>query len=563
MKKDDFSVPRRMSKSACVIMLFNNIRKFTNIFFIFILLKVFNSDKEYSFMELVGIILLIFSGCIVLSAILAFIEYYYKKYYVENGELIFKYGFIHRETTSIPLNKIQSLRTKRGLMYRLLDMTGISFDTLASKNAEIELILDDEDWKALLSQVETQEKVLNHESDNYINENNIHEKYINEDYHTNYIHTPDRNDKYNEEYGDVNTNKNNDIGISNYDINKSNYNIDINDCEKTKNDSEKDNKEIRLSNINLIKGALCQNHFKGMAVLLGVLGTLYNNISTVNEKAISNLIDYVDTNAELFSLSVGIFVSVFLILYFIVMLLWIGNVFLRYFNMEVIMDKEQLFFESGLITRMSSRFSYDKVCTVYIKQNFLEKWLGCCTVILRQAFNATDNKNESNVQIYGSGSSEVFLNWWLGKEYVSSEHIISAKSGYGLFGYTIRFDIVIFIAAVAVMCYYDMYLWLFIPAIYMLIAILKGMMAVRRSCITLKEDYIEINNGKLASVQNYFKYGNIEVVRLVSTPFTHFWGRVNLVIATNGTYFTIRSLKANEARDIYEILTERNIPDRH
>ncbi len=74
---------------------------------------------------------------------------------MENGNLIFIHGLVRKEITSISLTKIHSLRTKQGLIYRLLDMKGVSFDTLASQSEEIEMILDNEDWEALLSRIET------------------------------------------------------------------------------------------------------------------------------------------------------------------------------------------------------------------------------------------------------------------------------------------------------------------------------------------------------------------------------------------------------------------------
>lgn len=88
----------------------------------------------------------------------------------------------------------------------------------------------------------------------------------------------------------------------------------------------------------------------------------------------------------------------------------------------------------------------------------------------------------------------------------------------------------------------------------MLISLVKGLLAVRRSHITLKEDYMEISNGMFTEVYNYVKYDNVEVVRMVSTPFTPYYHRVKLVISTNGTSFIIRSLKEQEAKNIYELL---------
>lgn len=492
MKINDFSIPRRMSKSAFVIFFVKALRSYASLILILFTVRIFDSSNETSVMEYIIMLLSYLAAFIAISLITAFLGFYFKKYYVEDGNLIFIHGVIQHERTSIPLNKIQSLRTKSGLIYRMLDMKGVSFDTLASRTEEIELILDDDDWDALLSRVE----------------------------------------------------------------NKENTQEEVKETEATEQETTENNKTIKLevSNLNLIKGALCQNHLKGMAVLFGVLATLYNQITSVNDKAANYFIDYVETHADSSAFSVTAVLTVIVILYIVILVLWMGKVFLQYFNMDIRMGEKQLFFESGLITRNSSRFSFDKVCTLYVKRNIIENLLGCCTIMVRQALNATDEKKGADVKIYGSSHDGNFLNWWLGKDYSSSPTVISARSGYGLLGYTIRFDILISLAVAIVLCYYGQYIWLFAPISYMLVSLAKGFLAVRRSHITLKEDYMEISNGKFAEIYNYVKYDNIEVVRMVSTPFTPYYHRVKLVISTNGTSFAIRSLKEHEAKEIYELL---------
>lgn len=492
MKINDFSIPRRMSKSAFVIFFVKALRSYASLILILFTVRIFDSSDETSVMEYIIMLLSYLAGFIAISLITAFLGFYFKKYYVEDGNLIFIHGVIQHERTSIPLNKIQSLRTKSGLIYRMLDMKGVSFDTLASRTDEIELILDDDDWNALLSRVE----------------------------------------------------------------NKENTQEEVKETEATEQDATTNYKTVKLkvSNLNLIKGALCQNHLKGMAVLFGVLATLYNQITSVNDKAAKYFIDYVETHADSSAFSVTAVLTVIVILYIVILILWMGKVFLQYFNMDIRMGEKQLFFESGLITRNSSRFSFDKVCTLYVKRNIIENWLGCCTIMVRQALNATDEKKGADVKIYGSSHDGNFLNWWLGKDYTSSPTVISARSGYGLLGYTIRFDILISLAVAIVLCYYGQYIWLFAPIAYMQVSLAKGFLAVRRSHITLKEDYMEISNGKFAEIYNYVKYDNIEVVRMVSTPFTPYYHRVKLVISTNGTSFAIRSLKEHEAKEIYELL---------
>lgn len=165
MKINDFSVPRRMSKSAFVILFMKALQSYMSLFLILVVFKFFGSLRENSFMENIMMLLFYVAGFLALALLTSFLNFYFKKYYVKDHNLIFVHGVIHQERTSVPLNKIHSLRTKSGFIYRLFDMKGVSFDTLASKTEEIEFILNDEDWNALLDCVKIQEKSENEEPD--------------------------------------------------------------------------------------------------------------------------------------------------------------------------------------------------------------------------------------------------------------------------------------------------------------------------------------------------------------------------------------------------------------
>ena len=177
--------------------------------------------------------------------------------------------------------------------------------------------------------------------------------------------------------------------------------------------------------------------------------------------------------------------------------------------------------------------------------------------MLKQALNATDEKVGADVRIYGSDAAADFLGWWLGKDYGDSPEIISARSGYGLMGHVVWLDLLISLVATVVLLCSGLWVWIILPAAWLLVSLVKGLLAVRRSCLILKEDYLEICAGRFADIHNYVKYSNVEVVRLVSTPFTPYFHRVRLTLSTNGTSFTIRSLKEQEARDIYDWLLVR------
>ncbi len=511
MRTGDFSEPRRMSGSAYWVLMAKGLREYASLFVLLIVLKFIDADDQHTFMEKMRVVSLLSAGYLALAALTAFISWYFKKYYIEGGKLIFMHGLLSKETTSIPLSKVQSMRTRQGFIYRVLEMRGVLFDTLASKSAEIELILDDRDWKALMERVEMEEAVPEAPSAAVSASSEL----------------------------PVSSELSGASGTSRF---------------SGAAEGRTSGSSLSFSNSNLIKGAFCQNHLQGMAVLFAALAAVYNSVTTVDDHAVDHIIDYVDTHAGTLSLQPSGYVVVAVALYFFVMLLWIGKVFLRYANMEVRIARGQLNFESGLIARNSSRFSYDKVCTVYVKRNFLEQWLHGSTVMLRQALNATDEKKGADVRVYGSESAADFLSWWLGSSYGSSPEIVSARSGYGLMWHVMRLDILISLAAAVTLACFGLYVWLAVPAAWLLISLAKGLMAVRRGRITLKEDYIEIRNGRFADIRNYVKYSNVEVVRLRSTPFTPYSRRVSLTLSTNGTSFTLRSLRIEEAREIYELL---------
>ena len=146
-----------MSKSALVVFFVKNLRGNTGLFLLCLAVNPFFRDDETPLWQALLIALAMLAAFLVLAATVAFVNYYYRKYYVKDGNLVFIHGALRKEKTSVPLGKVQSLRTKRGPIYRLLDMRGVSFDTLASASAEIELILDNDDWDALLSRVEAGE----------------------------------------------------------------------------------------------------------------------------------------------------------------------------------------------------------------------------------------------------------------------------------------------------------------------------------------------------------------------------------------------------------------------
>lgn len=424
-----------------------------------------------------------------ISLILATVSYFTKKFYISDGNLIFIHGLLNRENTCVPLDRVHSLRTKKALFYRLLDMRGIVFDTLASRKAEIELILDESEWRRLISVIDNAEET------------------------------------------------------------------------ETAAEGEKPEKSplhtVNFPTRDLILAALCQNHLKGMAALGSFIAMISGALDDLPERATDSIVGYLESHVgEISPTSIQILLML-AVVYIFVLLLWLGRVLLRYSEMSMKYDANVLTFSYGLLSRSSCRFLYNKICTVWIKRNFLEKRFGFCTLMLKQALNASAEKLDDNLKLYGTDHSKFFLDWWLGQDCLNARKLVEAKSGRGVFFINFIPGLLISCVAFAILYFYDLNAWLILPVLYLLFVILKGVCAMRHSRIELTESYFIIHNGGLAEISNYVKYEDLEVVRLRKSPFTPFFHRVSIQLATPGSNFNVRSLHEDEAIRIYSLLLSK------
>lgn len=489
----DFSVPQRMGWKAFLIIFFKDLNGIMVAVGTFLILSIINSDIDIfnasDLLKVLGI-----AGLLLVYLLLwTLARYLPKKFYVSDGSLIFTHGLLHRQTTTIPLDRVQTLRTRRGILYQMLQMRGITFDTLASKTEEIELILDEADWNSLILHIENEEATEKENDENVL--------------------------------ADMPTSK----GVF-----------------------------IYFKNKYLIADAFCQNHLKGVAILGAFLLAVFNRISNYIEDMEGYVEDIAYEYADEFSMTPLDVLGILALVYILVMLLWVGKALLVYYDMTATIEGGLLTFSRGLFTRMTNRFSYDKIRTASVKRNYLERQFGLCTLQLRQALFATSKKEEENLKVYSSDASLDLLRWWLGENYESEETQFEGKSGRGVLIHSaLPWSLLSVVSAVA-LCWLQLYVWVTIPVVCLVIFVWKGVCAMRRSRIILKESYIEVDNGAFAEVKNYLKYEDLEVVRIRRTPISRWTQRVSLTISTSGSAFTVRSLPESDAALIAEYLLNFN-----
>lgn len=483
----DFSTPRRMSVGAFMIMFLDYFRKFAGTAIIVIVPLLFNSDEHKPVKAFIAL------GVLVAVALFAaFMAYYFRKFHVEGDMLIFTHGFAAKQTTSIPLQRIHILRTKKGLFYRLFNMRGIGFDTLANDGEEVELILSERDWRELLSRVNVGE----------------------------------------------------------------NFDRTLNAVLPPPLPAEQHS--LRLKNTNIIKGALCQNHLKGFAVLASIAFAVFDKINQLDDDASSRIIDFIDANGGN-ALPTGLWQTLcfFVTIYLIVMMLWLCKVALRYGNMAIEISGEKMTVTSGLFSHFTSRLSRDKITVLTVKQNPLEKMADCQTVTLHQANNAS---KDGGIRIYGSMLGGELLAWWSGRRDAGIDApFLSAESGKGLV--VRKFVPHVMIASLAAFClvFYAHIVWSAILAgsVYVAIAFLRAVLAWKHSKIELTDTCIKIYCGNIARIHEYVKYHDIESVCVRSTPLTSCTRRVSLRISTNAKEVRVPSIEIGNALAIQNAILNK------
>lgn len=492
----DFSTPRRMSASAFVVMAVKSFKELSGAVLIGFIYLMFRGDDDHSSFHVLLKIAICVGALAALSVTVAFSKYYFQKFHIENDKLIFTHGFASKQTKNIPLSRIHTLRTKRGLFYRIFDLRGVTFDTLASDKQEVELILDESDWQNLLRRVSDGEDIAEHSSRT--------------------VPPPI---------------------FSKADIK-------------------------RISNFNIIKGALCQNHLKGFALLATVAAAVFDKVNQFDNDTVLSIGEYIDSHAgdilptawQWFFFLIGV--------YLFVMILWTGKITLRYGNMVISTAGRLVTVESGLVSRFTCRLARERVTILSIKRNPIERLAGCQTVTLRQAENASDAKKEGGIRIYGSQLGGSMLKWWLADDrYAGDVALLSAKSGSGLIVRKFIPSLILTTAIAIVSIHFavNMAATVAVCAAITVVAAARAAMAWRHSRISLYNSYIKIDCGNIAQIQKYIKYRDVESVGIRHTPFTPFTRRVSLQITTNAEAITVSSLSLDSAFRLRNVILNKTI----
>ena len=146
-----FEQPTRQSTIAILFILGRFFKIILKQFWILILVFFFNPKKKVFTGFTIG--LLAMAG---IGAITSIISYFRTYFYVKDKELVLERGVLRKTKVAVPLDRIQSVNFKQGILHQAFNVVSIEIDTAGSVGKEFSLVaIDREDADALRSFIVT------------------------------------------------------------------------------------------------------------------------------------------------------------------------------------------------------------------------------------------------------------------------------------------------------------------------------------------------------------------------------------------------------------------------
>ena len=312
---------------------------------------------------------------------------------------------------------------------------------------------------------------------------------------------------------------------------KANEKIEINEEEETPKVEE--NVLMRFSLSDLMKVGLTENHLQSAAILLSLFFGFSNQFSELfnyDEESIYQ------TVFQFILVVLPIFVIVFFIVSILVSM-W--KVFIRYFNLSVILKQTGLSVKSGLFKIEENFVPVEKIQIIKWQSNPLRKLIGFKSLAIYQAASSEVKKKKA-VRVPGcKEDQQAAINAAFYPEFNNKDAFYSLRpNGF----WQVRlylFFIVVPLAFLPVALYFENYIALSLLVLYCLLAMFFVHKYVTRFKANISESLLTINRGYVFPETVLLKLYKVQNVTVAQSIFQKRRGLITLKIYTASGNVTI------------------------
>lgn len=133
--QNPFPQPTRQSSFAIIFILGNVFKLLIRQLWMVILVVLFNPKKSQGFSGWT----LFFIGLAAFGAITSIINYFNYFFYIRDGELHMEKGVFRKVKVNVPLDRIQTVNFKQGILHQALNVVAVDIDTAGSTGNEFSL----------------------------------------------------------------------------------------------------------------------------------------------------------------------------------------------------------------------------------------------------------------------------------------------------------------------------------------------------------------------------------------------------------------------------------------
>ncbi len=314
----------------------------------------------------------------------------------------------------------------------------------------------------------------------------------------------------------------------------------------------------RMSPLELLRAALVQNHFKGMALIGGALAFLYGQIPN-SEQFIDWAAKYLEENYESIAEGVSIIFAtmLFAVGYVMSLLIWCVFTLVKYWGLTLDFYPNYIIYKAGMLNKVTVKLYRDKVIALSTKSNPLEKRLGLASFRLEQATNVEGTKGENIISILGAACLPKLKEWLYGDE--EKELLLRAHAQKPLFWYSFTSTWLLFVPIFGAIVYWGETIGILLSIATTIIILLISRLKLKKSNIQLLEDYIELTSGSIADRKVYIRYRDIEhtETRQMSL-FGYLSKNRHIRLFTKGNPKSIRSIVASSSSKIIDYIQFRS-----
>ncbi|MDO4790167.1 MAG: PH domain-containing protein [Porphyromonas sp.] len=492
-----WSEPRRMRLSSLLVLyvreLVTSLKTWP--FFFYVLLSYV--DKELSIWQKLGYAIVFF---LVFSLIQALYKYFTTKYFIADEKVQIRISGLKRTELYLPLKKVYQLRSSQSLLLQMVDMEVIQFESLGSKKVEVELVLPQEEVRAMKDYAASFQSTVSNSDVEETEETNFEQ--------------PENERERNLPFGSFS-----------YEISR---------------------KELLIS-------SLTRNPLRGLILAVGAVGTVFNEISDY-------LVDYIriwSDQIELWFFNITLVVGVIIFLGVFVLSFLIQSLFLifKQYDLKISIKEGQLKYSAGLINKIFQSSTCDRIVSCTFQQNLIEQWLGLGSIHIHFAsamVSATEKKGDKNsdIKIYGINKKRVAIPLIesIYPDYKSSRGQ-SYKSTSAYFRRLLFFSLIATLLSAVVAYFLSHIIWYFVPLVA-LGGLFYSYLSYRQSWFSFEHSYLLIGHGAFTIKRTILPVNQIETMVLWQRWRQKSGTTANMKFATRGTFHQIAYIDKNVLNDL-------------